>query len=142
MKTSGNSVPANVSFIFENKLITLVGWISKFKQISFPWSWQLFVIFIKKQTWKTTCFNQFWANLWIFILKLSDVRKKSDINKKGLYQWDLVRFNCTSCNMNMTSFRNGLRGMRPLEKTQFRVCSLVMADGFTRVMAQAFLEVD
>ena len=109
MQTSGNSVAATVSFIFVNKLITLAGLISKSALISFCWSWQFFIILLKKQTWKPTCFYQFWANLRILILKLSDVRKKSDINKKGLYKWDLVRFNHTSHNTNMTSIRDGLQ---------------------------------
>ena len=104
MQTSGNSAAANVSFISICKQIDHIGWLDQ--QIS--WSWQFFIILLKKQTWKPTCFYQFWANLRILILKLSDVRKKSDNNKKGLYKWDLVKFNHTSLNTNMTSIRDGL----------------------------------
>ena len=77
MKTSSNSVATNVSFIFENKLITLIGWISKSKQISFPWSWPLFIIFIKKQTWKHRG-----ANLsWIFFRERSSMKLLYMINQ-------------------------------------------------------------
>ena len=85
MQTSGNSAAANVSFISICKQIDHIGWLDQ--QISidqFLLKLTVFYYSFKKQTWKPTCFYQFWANLRILILKLSDVRKKSDSNKKGL----------------------------------------------------------
>ena len=54
------------------------------------------------------CITYFWANLWILILKPSDAVQQIHKYKKGLYKWDLVRFNHTNQKIIMTNIRDGL----------------------------------
>ena len=61
----------------------------------------------RKKTWKHRM-NFFWANLWIFILRPSDVRQRIHSYKQGSYKWDLVRFNHTNQKIIMTNIRDDL----------------------------------
>ena len=51
---------------------------------------------------------KFWADLWILILKPSNIGQRIHSYKKGLYKWDLVRFNHTSHEIIMTNIRDDL----------------------------------
>ena len=53
-------------------------------------------------------FKKFQANLWILILKPSDAVQQIHSYKKGLYKWDLVRFNHTNQKIIMTNIRDDL----------------------------------
>ena len=76
----------------------------------FVWNLLSLLLFSKyrKKTWTWNYFTKFWANLWIFILKPSDVGQQIHSFKKGLYKWDLVKFNGTSQKITMTNIRDGL----------------------------------